>query len=84
MCFPVMLCSSGLLSYTDLTNPLRHEGLHIVAYMTIFSSLLWIPYLGLHIAKWKALRVSFQAITSIPFFAMLGMTVYADLEGVPW
>lgn len=79
-----MLSMSGLLSYRDITNPQRHEGLHIVAYMTIFSPVLWIPYLGLHIAKWKALRVSLLAITSIPFFAMLGMAVYAHLEGVPW
>jgi hypothetical protein len=84
MIFPVLFSLSGLMGYLDVESPSRKEGLHIIAYMAVFSVVLWAPYLLLIFFKWAQLNAKIIALTSLPFVLMSALTLYADLNGVPW
>jgi len=84
MIFPVLFSVSGLMAYLDVESPSRNEGLHIIAYMAVFSVVLWAPYLLLVCFKWAQLNARIIGLTSLPFVVMSALTIYADLNGVPW
>ncbi|GAA4501450.1 hypothetical protein [Pseudaeromonas paramecii] len=84
MCLPVCVAISGGVAFLDKSNPVYYEGLHVVGYMVILSSVIWIPYLILSALKWKKISSKVQAVTFIPIGSMLSLALVAEINGVPW
>ena len=52
MCFPVLISLYGIVGYINAMEA-NIEYLFISAYMVIFSSIIWIPYIMMIIIKSK-------------------------------
>jgi len=84
MCLPVYVAISGFIAFLDKSNPVYYEGLHVIGYMFIFSSVIWVPYLILNASKWRRINSKVQAVTFIPIGSMLALALLAEINGVPW
>lgn len=85
MLIPLYLSTQGISYY--ILNPedtRRMEALIVVVLMIIFSSVIYIPYLGLLMLKWKSLNKKVIAWTLIPFVGMIICAGIAEFNGVPW
>ena len=54
MYFPVIIAFYGIIGYINI-NETDIEYLFGSAYMAVFSSIIWIPYIAMVIVKWKKL-----------------------------
>ncbi len=83
MYFPVAIAFYGVISYINIGET-DIEYLFGSAYMVIFSSIIWIPYITMVIIKWKKLTNKIKLFTSIPFLSMITIALYIDSKGMPW
>ncbi|MDP5138662.1 hypothetical protein ORJ04_22195 [Rheinheimera baltica] len=69
MLLPLYISITGMRIYYDSGNPVNHEGLEIVAYMLLYSSVLWLPYLVVSVIFFNRVGKSILAGSSVPFLA---------------
>jgi len=76
MLFPCYISVTGIQVFFDRNNPVNHEGLEIVAYMVLYSSILWLPYLFLLLVFRRKVNRKAAAVSSLPFIFVLGIGVW--------
>ncbi|WP_339075297.1 hypothetical protein [Teredinibacter turnerae] len=69
MLFPLYISLAGARVYYDSENPVNHEGLEIVAYMLLYSGVLWMPYLMISVIFFSRVGKTILAISLIPFLS---------------
>ena len=84
MLFPCWFAASGTLHFMTSNSPTKNEGLHVVAYMAVYSSVLWLPYIVSLPILWRRLNGTVILITALPFLFMVVITTYGTLNGIPW
>ena len=80
-----MLAIVACVNYiTSPDHPLRHENLYIVAFLLLYSLVLFLPYVLFFAFKWKVCSRKVRVATSTPFVLMLFCALFAEFNGVPW
>ena len=69
MLFPLYISITGIRVYYDSANPVNHEGLEIVAYMLLYSAVLWLPYLAVTVIFFNRVGKTILAGSLAPFLA---------------
>ena len=62
--------------YLDLTNPVNYEGLHVVGFMILYSSVVWISFIAVCIFKWCDISNMVLSLSSIPFIVFSFIVVF--------
>jgi len=82
MCLPLILAIYGIVYYINISSNM--ESLFISAYMVIFSSIIWPPYIIMVLVRFKKLTLKVKLLTFMPFLSMLVVAFYIDIKGMPW
>jgi hypothetical protein len=76
MLFPLYISITGIRVYYDSGNPVNHEGLEIVAYMLLYSTALWLPYLAVSGIFFNRVGKIILMGSSVPFLAAGFITLW--------
>ena len=82
MCLPVFVAVTGIVAY--MNDPSEMEYLFRSAFMILYSSILWPPYIIMVLVRFKKLTLKVRLLTFIPFVSMLVVAFYIDIKGMPW
>ncbi len=67
---------SGLNVFLKKESSVSYEGLHVIAYMALYSSVLWVPFFIFYIWPKAQVNPLNKAVSSIPFFVMACFICY--------
>ncbi|WCN11271.1 hypothetical protein [Marinomonas mediterranea] len=69
MLFPLYVSITGIRVYYESGNPVNYEGLEIVAYMLLYSAVLWLPYLAVSVTFFNRVGKTILVGSLFPFLA---------------
>ncbi|MFM2479526.1 hypothetical protein [Celerinatantimonas sp. MCCC 1A17872] len=82
MLFPLWVAIKGVLVYLDLTNPVNYEGLHIVGFVLLYSSVVWLPFTVVCIFKWADISNLVLCLSGVPFIVFAMIVVFSFFNGL--
>ena len=84
MLIPSALSVSAAWYFMTSASPSKSEALIGIAYMSIYSVILWAPFIIGVIIFWRKLDRIVLLTTPIPFLLMALAVIYGTLNGLPW
>ena len=76
MLIPCYISITGIQVFFDSKNPVNYEGLEVVAYMVLYSTILWLPYFLVLLVFRKKVNRKAAALSSLPFVFIFGVAVW--------
>ena len=68
---PCYFCIYGVVVLLGINGPPSHEASHFIAYILLYSCLIWMPQVFVLIYNWKHLSRVFKAIFTTPIAVLL-------------